>query len=509
MNVLDAEEERKIMEKRKLNRRDFLRLSTAAGMGALVAACAPTAPQVVEVEKPVVVEKEVVKEVPVEKIIQQTVVVEKEVAKPAAPAKPVVLRELVWGGTARQVPLYELFAESFKERQPHITIEYEFTPSQQFRPKLKTQEAAGDPPDVVMPIGGAINTFRGPDFSIWLDLKPFVDRDDYDLTDFHQSGLESVKNIFTDALEGIPVQLFPGYIAYNKTIFQEKGMAEPTHDWEDTSWTVEALRDLAMKLTFDKAGNQPGDTGFDPDDIAIWGLNTQYIGEYNAFGYAFGRAVRTDGDARDFGGDEEGTILGAQFFQDLIYKDQVMPSPTERDELGAVMDSFMTGRVAIETSMAWELVRYASIEDFEWDVCPDVFGPVNRRTRLCIDQGCLTQKSKNHDAAWEWLKFITGPGMSERFSVDLRAALPPRASGLDLYMQRAAEAYPGIDATITFDALPRSRYMEYWRPPTEWRDLWSPYTDKVLANEATAQEAFPEGAEKVQENWDEYWAQFD
>ena len=57
------------MDRKKLSRRDFLRLSAAAASGMLVAACAPAAPGVVEVEK----------EVPVEKIVVQTVEVEKEV----------------------------------------------------------------------------------------------------------------------------------------------------------------------------------------------------------------------------------------------------------------------------------------------------------------------------------------------------------------------------------------------------------------------------------------------
>ena len=46
------------MEKRRLGRRDFLRLSATAATSAAIAACAPAAPQVVEVEKPVVVKEE-------------------------------------------------------------------------------------------------------------------------------------------------------------------------------------------------------------------------------------------------------------------------------------------------------------------------------------------------------------------------------------------------------------------------------------------------------------------
>jgi len=43
---------------KKFTRRDFLRLSAAVATGAIVAACAPAAPQIVEVEKEVAVEKD-------------------------------------------------------------------------------------------------------------------------------------------------------------------------------------------------------------------------------------------------------------------------------------------------------------------------------------------------------------------------------------------------------------------------------------------------------------------
>jgi len=78
----------KPMEKRKLTRRDFLRLSVMTAAGVVTAACAAATPVVIEkevikevpVEKPVVIKEEVVKEVPVEKIVEKPVekIVEKE-----------------------------------------------------------------------------------------------------------------------------------------------------------------------------------------------------------------------------------------------------------------------------------------------------------------------------------------------------------------------------------------------------------------------------------------------
>ena len=77
------------MKNRKLTRRDFLRLSAMTTAGVVAAACARATPVVVEkevikevpVEKPVVVEKEVVKEVPVEKEVVKEVPVEKVIER--------------------------------------------------------------------------------------------------------------------------------------------------------------------------------------------------------------------------------------------------------------------------------------------------------------------------------------------------------------------------------------------------------------------------------------------
>jgi len=97
------------MSGKRVKRREFLRLSATAALGAAVAACAPT-PEVIEkiVKETVVVEKEVVKEVEkevtkvveVEKEITKVVEVEKEitvVVEPGAPEPP-FLADLVASG---------------------------------------------------------------------------------------------------------------------------------------------------------------------------------------------------------------------------------------------------------------------------------------------------------------------------------------------------------------------------------------------------------------------------
>jgi ABC-type glycerol-3-phosphate transport system substrate-binding protein len=77
---------------RKVTRRDFLRLSAAAA-GAVVAACAPAAPEVVEIIKEVPVEKEVVKEVIKEVPVEKEVI--KEVVKEVPVEKEKVVEKVV------------------------------------------------------------------------------------------------------------------------------------------------------------------------------------------------------------------------------------------------------------------------------------------------------------------------------------------------------------------------------------------------------------------------------
>jgi ABC-type glycerol-3-phosphate transport system substrate-binding protein len=144
------------METRRLNRRDFLRLSAAAATGAVMASCSPATPMVIEkevirevpVEKAVVVEKEVVKEVEVEKVVQQTVVVEKEVVKAPPPAEQVKLRHQTREPEMAEAEklLWDELYPRFQEQNPHIEVEYIPMPPD-FSEKIIAAAVAGSAPD--------------------------------------------------------------------------------------------------------------------------------------------------------------------------------------------------------------------------------------------------------------------------------------------------------------------------------------------------------------------------
>ena len=95
--------------KSNISRRDFLKASAMAAVGALAASCAQ--PEAVVVEKPVTVVVE--KEVPIEKEVVRTVVVEKEVSVPKDVVRTVVVeKEIVVEREVTATPIPTKFFEA-------------------------------------------------------------------------------------------------------------------------------------------------------------------------------------------------------------------------------------------------------------------------------------------------------------------------------------------------------------------------------------------------------------
>jgi len=134
-----------------LSRRDFLLASAAGAAGVLAAACAPAAPQVIEVEKEVPVEKEVIKTVEVEKIV------EVEVTPVPVPTgvEPI---ELVTWSLGEMDPDLEIWAQYqeavhaiMEDRLPNVSIKNaDMGWDEVLRQNLVTALMAGTAPDLTV-----------------------------------------------------------------------------------------------------------------------------------------------------------------------------------------------------------------------------------------------------------------------------------------------------------------------------------------------------------------------
>lgn len=194
------------MENRKLSRRDFLCLSAAAATGALVAACAPAAPQIIEVEK----------EVPVERVVKETVIVEKA----APPEKKEVTFWYTAGETAPCV--FEVGVDSFNQQD--ATRKVEASQKADLPQIIFSALAAGAGPDI-FPTHGPSYTVQLAQADLVLNLDPFIDKYGWDER-FAAWSLDVGK--VGGTLYCLPNEVETIVLWYNKTVFEDNGWEPPT-----------------------------------------------------------------------------------------------------------------------------------------------------------------------------------------------------------------------------------------------------------------------------------------
>jgi ABC-type glycerol-3-phosphate transport system substrate-binding protein len=198
-----------------------------------------------EVVVPQEVVKEVVKEVPVEKVVKETVVVEKEVRKAPPPGAPVIVRWVTdhYGGPRGQTTDYAL--ARFKEEHPDIEVVLE--PAPEVVERLMVSMAADMAPDIWLSSDDLMVTY--PD--IPLDLTPYFDSDpDVNKEDFMPFPAEFQRG---GKIWGVPYQgnVLSQWI--NEDLFKEAGVPMPWEydhdgdnwwDWDDFLETCKAITAL-------------------------------------------------------------------------------------------------------------------------------------------------------------------------------------------------------------------------------------------------------------------------
>jgi len=398
----------------------FVLVAVLATLGLIFAACAAPTPMVVEkevikevpVEKAVVVEKEVpkevIKEVPVEKVVEKKVEVEKQVVVTATPA-PEKTYHLVW--MCRTNPVenkweQEVVIPAFEAKYPNIKIDILIIDQPDIAVKREAMIAAGEPLHVWSTNWGgdgfASDRYRG----LIEDLTPLIERDQFDFGDYVP---ELVAIYQSEGKQwGIPFLSCGSYVYINMKLFDEAGVEYPTTDWDDTSWTTDTWVEMGKKLTHDYGDPVKG----------VYGVN---IGVQNLEGLPmiFGLFPFPE-DAYDTGFADHVTIAedpraakAFQFRHDLMYKHKVMPDSGIMDALSALGGDFQSGKLATNLTGGWGHWNYTGLsEQFCWGARPIPYGdPEYKGPRAIIytDPWVITAglPEDEREAAWTFLRYLT------------------------------------------------------------------------------------------------------
>lgn len=472
------------MKKRTLNRRDFLRLSAAAATGAVMAACAPAAPEVVEVEK----------EVPVEKVVKETVEIEKVVEKPAKPKEPVRLRFSVWGDV-QDKDVYTEVVYEFTQQQTDIIPKIEQYLGGYYE-KIITNFAAGNAADIIYMQGWVWQPYVENEQLLSLDEYINEDGKGSWWPDF-ESFKESTR--WHDHTYMTPTDTGGWVTFYNKDLFDKQGVPYPNDDW-----TWDDFR-FAMENLTHSEGN---------DKFYSFAM-------HNWYPFFYLTPARKDGllewdrivEPTQAKWTQEGIVEAMQWFGVDIRENGWEPTPSVLEGGGIMVWS---GRVAMTFDGPWRLPRvWGEKADKEGGINFDVAlvpkGESGKSETMPFIHGhCITSTTRHPDASWEFLKFILGDTGQEIIAKGGRQCGRPETMD-KFWVPIATERYNFENAQAFIRALEQGRNPIIAGEGADLKALTAaggpyPMAHDRLVEGDPAGEVLSEMNEGMQDILDDYWA---
>ena len=166
----------------------------------------------------------------------------------------------IWGDP-QEIKTQQAIVDAFHVANPKITVKVTVSDWEPYWDKLQTSIAGGDAPDVFAMDGPLFPDYQTRD--VLLDLKPFIDRDGYDLG---QLADQAVADFTTaDGQFGLPRDLNVVALYYNKAMFDAAGIPYP-----DDTWDWAKLTDVAKKLTLKDADPERRPNGASTPSRPTW-----------------------------------------------------------------------------------------------------------------------------------------------------------------------------------------------------------------------------------------------
>lgn len=348
-----------------------------------------------------------------------------------------------WVGDAEQDYVKAMIAQ-YEEENPDVDIVDNYVPYGEYLSKLSTLEASGNMPEVFQLIEGKV--FEWGDKGALLNLKPLFDEAGINLEEERISD-----SIFsTDGkVYGVGWDLITMCLFYNKEMFRENNIEFPPES-ADEPWTWDEFVDAAKSLTKDVNGKTPYDSGFDEDNIVIYGTVmpanwTKLLALLRTNNASFASE-----DGTRFGLTEPEAIEVIQKIKDLSEKELCAPDYSIGVNLEANIPAMiMNGQVGMMIEGSWNLPNYTN-EGYDIGVAqiPMFAVPANVTWSTSI---CMSPEAVDNEEAFEFLRYATD--YNNEIAATVKTGISPGAIPQtksiyvdDTGMQKWISAYTKVNA---------------------------------------------------------------
>ena len=312
---------------------------------------------------------------------------------PKTTKQPVNLR-LVWRATEAEYTFAQRLPY-FKEKFPHITVDVEWMPSNDYYTKMGVLFSSNTIGDVMF-LEADDEAFYG----FWAaqgmlkQLDPYISRDKYDMSVFVPNTVEALK-IIDGKIWAFPYKAFIARngLFFNVNAFQENGIPVPTDNW-----TYDEMRNAAQRMT-KRSGSE----------ITYWGGGRNFGGDFSfmAVTRAFGGDLYSPDGKKTLIG-SEGSRQAISWWLERYLRDQSIAlnpgisNPRQLFEQGK--SAFVVGYNIGDRRIIANALGPAGVQ---WGAALAPKGPSGKRgSAYFLTPTGMSKNTKYPDEAWEFQKML-------------------------------------------------------------------------------------------------------
>lgn len=368
--------------------------------------------------------------------------------------------------------------EEFEKLFPQVSVKRQESVGQTFYdivPQVETQIAGGSAPDTVRVGNFTVAQFASRDALLPLD-DLIANDPDLDWDDFNETARRAMT--FDGQVYALPENAESYGINYNRTAFEEKGLPDPRELWDKGEWTADAFLEASQALTEGSGANKK------------FGFVYETWNSENWIFFNGGRVLSDDGTQVLI--DQPAAYEGLQFAADLVNVHKVSPNPAELAGRPPV-ELFQQGIARMYMLGGWFIANFATgIKDFEYMTAgPPVLK--EKTSKMEISGYGITKQSKNPEAAWEFIKFITGPEGQRIWSI---VGQPTRKSSTEEFL-RTSEFSQYFQPFL--ELMPDVRWTPFIAKGAEINQILSEEQDGIFLGRVSAESAAADMAKRMRE----------
>lgn len=307
----------------------------------------------------------------------------------------ITLRMTMWTSDPDQIALFDKIADDFMSQNDAVTnIEFESLALDQLDMVLTTGITADDAPDLTwLPVESSLEYI---DADALLDAAPTLSvTNGYDLDDLVPHLQESWRH--GDAQYGVPFSTGPFIMYFNKDLYAEAGVKSPAELLAQGDWTWESFRETSSQLT-----DATGVPGYVVNDFEFrnWTRLLPLMDAYDASPW--------NDDATQCTVDSPEMREALDLFHGMVFEDRCSPVPGQQAD-------FWGGQAGATSAFLGASTLLADAT-FDWAIVPTPSGPAGDVQAVGQSAIVALAAGKNHDAALEFLAFLTNRENAARIS---------------------------------------------------------------------------------------------